>query len=189
MEGPAIKGLGLQGTWERVQELIDSGRVAREQVEQRLDPDELQLLGDKIEPSLWYPISIPDKLNRLLVLELFGGDESRLRELGSASAERIMSGDSGIRNFIEGASKHGERAGQVLTGLGPLSFNFGRFEYEGVLDDFTVEWLEAEGLPDSMVHTTCGFLEALGARLAGHAVHVQASRPSLSRVIFRGRPA
>ena len=50
MSEASIKGVAIQPVVQLAHELLESGRISREQLEARLEPPDLHLLDEKVEP-------------------------------------------------------------------------------------------------------------------------------------------
>jgi hypothetical protein len=187
MSEGAIKGAAVEAIVDLTHELLDSGRISRDQLEVELEPSDLGLLDSKLEPTLWYPIASAERIE-LFVAEQLGRDiEEMMREIGGAAARRILV-QPGIRTFIEGARKHGERMGHILAGLGALVVDFGNWRFEGELfSEFQVRATEVEALPDTTRYATEGFIEVIAEELIERSTAVSSQRPSQSHVVFEVR--
>ena len=187
MSAGLIKGAAVEPILNLTHELLDSGRISRDQLELRLEASDLGLLDSKVEPTLWYPIASAERIE-LFVAEVLGRDvEEMMREIGGAAARRILV-QAGIRTFIEGARKHGERMGHILAGLGALVVDFGEWRFEGdIFSEFRVQATEVEALPDTTRYATEGFIEVLAQELIERHATVSSQRPSRGHVVFEAR--
>jgi hypothetical protein len=184
---PSIKGAGFQDTWEELNGHLQAGRTSREQVEVRLNPEALQIVDEKLEPSLWYPLAHVDAITE--VNAAVTGDSGRdyYKGMGKQAFDRLMSRSS-FKIFFEGAMANRERAGTTLIGLSGLVYSFGEWEWSGEeLSNFTVEMTDATPMASFREFTAAGFIEALAAHTVGDRLQVTVARPTRDRIVFRGR--
>ena len=73
-----VKGASFVRTCALVEGMVNRGQISREALAIQLSADALTLLGQKIEPSLWYPMEVVDELSRILV-DVEGGRPLRVR--------------------------------------------------------------------------------------------------------------
>jgi hypothetical protein len=183
-----VKGASFVRTCALVEGMVSRGQISREALAVQLSADALTLLGQKIEPSLWYPIHVVDELSRILVDVEGEGDPTYMRGLGAGTLGALLQRDT-FRSFIEGAMRHGSE-GTTLVQLAGLIYDFGVWRFEGEdLTRFTVSMAEAEALPELASHTVSGFMEALVQHCIGQAIRVEASRPEPDRAIWTARLA
>jgi hypothetical protein len=187
MSEASIKGVAVQPVVQLTHELLESGRISRDQLEGRLDAPDLHLLDEKVEPTLWYPIASAERIETF-VAEVLGRDVAEMmREIGIAAAEKTLH-QKAMRNLIEGARTHGERMGHIVVGLGKLIVNFGEWKFEGdPFGEFLLDATEVEAFPESTRHATEGFIEVLAKELTGRSAVASSQRPTLSHIIFEGR--
>jgi hypothetical protein len=174
MAEPAIKGSAVTALVEDVARCIEEGRVSLEEVEARLEPEDVALLEEKISPAKWYPI---DQYRRLtdLLFEITGDGrdfETYLKERGAAAAERLM--QSGLYQQLDYSTKQADAnseqtsreqlrretrlrlsliAGIVNRGTPHTSPDPDR------PDQLRIELRDASELPDCLGHTIAGFIE------------------------------
>ncbi|MHC4106932.1 MAG: hypothetical protein ACYSTY_02485 [Planctomycetota bacterium] len=187
MSEASIKGVAIQPIVELTHELLDSGRISRDQAESALGLPELRLLDEKLEPTLWYPIASAQRIE-FFVAETMGWDVAEMmRDLGITAAKRTLH-QSGTRNLIEGARKHDKRMGHIIVGLGSLIVNFGEWKFHGdVFGEFRLDATGMDPFPETTRYATEGFIEVLAHELTGHPAVATSERPSPSHIIFEGR--
>jgi hypothetical protein len=187
MNVASIKGVALQPIVQLTHELLESGRISRNQLELRLEQPDLRLLDEKLEPTLWYPIASAPRIE-VFVAEVLGRDEAEMmREIGVAAAERMLN-QKAMRNLIEGARDHGERMGHIVAGLGKLIVNFGEWKFEGdPLGEFRLNATDVAPFPETTRHATEGFIEVLAKELTGRSAVASSRRPTPSQIVFEGR--
>lgn len=174
MAGPAIKGSAVTALVEDVARCIDEGRASLEEVEAKLEPEDVALMEEKISPAKWYPI---DQYRRLtdLLFELTGEGrdfETYLKERGAAAAERLM--QSGLYQQLDYSSGQADAnseqtsreqlrretrlrlsliAGMINRGTPHTAPDPER------PDQIRIELRDASELPDCLGHTIAGFIE------------------------------
>jgi len=95
MTTPSVKGSIVAGAVEDLVRLRDEGRVSAEQLEMRLEPYDLTLLGTKLGAAEWYPMATYGRLLEVLGdIESGGRRDAYFRKRGAASARRLM--DAGL---------------------------------------------------------------------------------------------
>jgi len=87
---PSIKGSVFAGVVEAVRKLVDQGELTREKAARWLQPADLPLLDGQISIAGWYDVRIFDRMSELLRDVEGGGSNDYLRELGRASARRLL---------------------------------------------------------------------------------------------------
>jgi hypothetical protein len=87
---PSIKGSVFAGVVEAVRKLVEQGELTREQAARWLQPADLALLDGQISIAGWYDVRIFDRMSELLRDVAGGGSNDYLRELGRASARRLL---------------------------------------------------------------------------------------------------
>jgi hypothetical protein len=181
---------------EEVLALVASGRVSWEDLEARLEPEEISLLREATPSLSWYPIASYDRLLTTLMDVEGEGSDQYLVERGRKAVESLTA--TGLERWIEEASRAPEswdpwwaRVGSTLVTLPAAIFSESNWILLPGEDRgrFTIEVTEAGGLPESLRHTVQGVLEGLAARLIGESVTVTSGRPSIDRLVFRGHPA
>lgn len=199
---PSVKGVLLQAAVERLRTHLESGRIAREALEARLERSDLELLDAKIVPVVWYPIGTYTRLVEL-VSELEGGlsDEDHVRG-GEMDARRMM--QAGVYQQFElfqrmDAAGDGRTDAERLQALGrtlrlaisisKAIFNFS--EWRVVPDPehprrYRVEVTDAALLPHSNVVGAVGFLnECCNAARPRDPIRWSVERPQKDRVVYR----
>lgn len=173
--------------------LVEAGRLTRAALERRLDPADLAQLDATPRPTSWYPISLYDRLLRLL-LEVEGGGDPRYlverarmgREASTRDAlhQRLERAGAAAR---ERARDWFERSGHVLAALPSAWFDRGawRLSRDGARGVFTLEGSGVD-LPPCVLRVVQGALEFAAEALAGSRVDVVAHAAEPGRVQFVG---
>jgi len=190
MEQACIKGSGFESAVEDVKRLLERGRLDRDQLEVRLEAEDLAYLEDKILPSSWYPLASYDRFIRIL-LDLEGrGDPEYLVERGRRAADRLYR--AGLYRQLEATvERWGERLGPLMASLGEAMFRGTRWKVEVYPDRpeghaFHVDVDVTADFPDCARHTAAGFMEFLGSHASGVSQRVTSTRPSRTRVTYDG---
>jgi hypothetical protein len=193
---PSIKGTAFQTVVMDLARLIQSGRIARELVEVRLEAEDLRLIDDKILPGLWYPIACYGRMTELLWEVEGGRDPAYLLARGARAAERLF--EAGLyqqmrRGEEMGAEKRerneawSEFDGNLMTSLAGAIFNVSRWRYRRHPEDPNlnrIEVSEAADLPEVSRLAAQGFIEYTASRLTGSEVRVTSERPRSDRILF-----
>lgn len=190
---PSIKGIALQLAVDAVNQLLDQGRLGREELELRLAPEDLQILEQKVLPGMWYPVASMGRLLEITTQRVRArGGVQALVELGVQSAGQLFDSEL-YRTFVTTAEAWGERAGPTLVRLAPLLFNFTRWSFEegsGGMRSFRVRVEEAGEFPEILRFLAQGFIRYLAERVTGVPVRVTSSRPDPETIVYTGlRPA
>jgi hypothetical protein len=182
---PCLKGVTMQAAVRRLEAHRESGKLTDEALEAKLEPEDLELLEQRVAPTLWYPIDAYDRI-MLLLRETEGGmgDDWWIR-YGEASAAEILAFGP-VQAMLKGARSFGPRAGIVLVRMSTLYFNFSKWHFEGEsLEAFEVEVSGAEPMSEPCRLIVLGFLRHLAQVFVGHEVAIESDRPVQSRIIYR----
>jgi hypothetical protein len=197
MSKASIKGTALASVVEDLRRLLEMGRLAREQLEARLEAEDLRILDAKVSPGLWYPLASYARLSAVLVEREGGGRPGYVVERGARAAERLFA--TGLYRQLErgeeiGAEKRargegwGALEGNLVTSLAGAIFNVSRWRFEVDPDDDRlqrIEVCEAEALPEVSRLAAQGFIEYTASRLSGTPVRVESERVGRDRIVFR----
>lgn len=187
MPEPSIKGSAFVGVVADLKQLVVSGALTRERLEERLEPADLELLDAEISPGFWYPMASYDRMLDLLVHEE-GGDDPRsyLRGRGERAMKRMM--ELGLYSQFASLEKGWTRlCGRVMMTVASVVYNFLTFEikYEAapdattlgtVSDRFTILIRDGGRLSNHACMTIEGAVAALAARAANGPVKVWSRR-------------
>ena len=179
---------------EDVQKLRDSGHLGEEQLEARLEPADLALLGKQVQAALWYPIGSYRRLSELLLDVEGHGHPDYLVDRGARAAERIW--EAGLYIQLEHGEEKAEQAraqggvmserdSRLITSMSGAIFNFSRWTYRSEQSEGVILVTDAAALPDVSVHAARGFLEYVIGRLRRQDTPVRAERTAPDRVEFR----
>lgn len=186
----AVKGTAITSVVEDVIRIVDEGLLAREQLELRLERDDLELLEQKLLPSSWYSLESHGRLTQLL-LECEGrGSLEYLIERGRRAAERLRTAGLYAQLTMD-PERWGERVGKMMMPLGPSIYRDTtwriRQEGTGAQVRFEIEVEVPPSFPDVCRHPTQGFIEHAATHASGRPVQVTSERVSPSRMVFRGQ--
>ena len=191
MDAPSVKGVLVRSALERIQSYLASGRLSREQLELRLEREDLALFEkDLVVNGLWYPVA---RYERLLdvIYQVEGRRPEALIEFGRSAAESLL-GASAFSGIYQATTRRGshESGGPLLMKLAELMLNFTRWSYVGVsTDEFRVKVSEASDLHEHVRYTAQGLIEHFGSRLFETPLHMTSERPARDRIVFRGTRA
>ena len=97
--------------------------MGRDELEARLSTAALEIVDQKILPSLWYPIAATAELSQLVVDIDGGGRVSHMAKLGAETATRLLGGGT-FKSFVDGASRNKTNIGESLIRLSELMIDF-----------------------------------------------------------------
>ncbi|HBZ68766.1 MAG TPA: hypothetical protein DEP35_03050 [Deltaproteobacteria bacterium] len=187
MDVPSIKGLTLGPTCDRVNALVEKGRMSQRDLEATLHPEDLRLLEEGPAPTLWYPIASVARLNELLIRESGGDGPKLMRELGAGALDSLLQG-GGSRLFLEGIRKLGNRASDALVELARLLLNFGEWNYrQDSPQHAVIEARQVQPLPETLRFAIEGLIEVMIPEFLGMTVIVSSERPAPDRILFNCR--
>lgn len=197
MQGPSIKGIVIAAVAEHVLRLVEKGRIASEQLEARLEKEDLALLETKIQPALWYSIYSFERLNQLMVDAEAGDDREgylrrngyilakRMRKMGFyAQLERSRGGEEGSPNALS------ESAIKLTLSLWQAMVNFSRWNCRRESEDplvFRIDVDDAEHYVHLLRVANAGFLEGVFSHLANTPVCVEIDENRHDHFVYRIR--
>jgi hypothetical protein len=188
---PSIKGTAFASAVADLQEMIDRGRLTREQVEVRLKREDLDIIDAKILPSDWYPIASYGRILEVLGSAAGGGPAYHLQR-GRRTAERLFG--SGIyKQFERATEQRREKEADVasvvsiMLTVGRTLYNFGSWEVQrdrAPRGGMRFELRQMEALPENARLTIQGFVEWAAEHITGGAVRVESKRTHPDRIQF-----
>jgi len=188
---PSIKGILLQLAVEAVDRLCGAGLLDRQQLEARLQAEDLALLEQKVVPGVWYPVAT---LSRILEITTHGdvreGGLQAVVDVGVRAAKRLFASQI-YKDYVtttEGFSPRG--AGAALVRVAPLLCNFTQWTYHAdpePSDTFRIEVRNATEFSDLLRYIAQGCIQYLGERINRRPVQVTSSRPTPDHIIYLGR--
>jgi len=187
----SVKGIFVAGAVASVRKAIREGRVDREQVELRLDPNDVPFLDEKVDVTLWYPVATLGHFLDVLA-DLRGGDrEEALRRLGHEAAD--MAAHTGRYAQLDLTRKAGEsptevlRYGRLVISVITAFYDFSRMRFGPDPADcgaFQIDWYDVADLPESNRFCAQGFIERIGQHAAHGDLLVQSARPTPDHIVF-----
>jgi hypothetical protein len=202
MKEPSIKGVIVHGLIEEIRGHLENGAIQADELEARLEKEDLELFEEKLNLAGWYPIRAYTRIADL-ALELAGGSrrEACIRS-GERDARRMI--DAGLyqqldslKRLSEAASKStSEQRFQAMGRLLRLTMSLSKGIYSfsdwkvAVDPDhprrYRVEVTGAEDLPEVIVVGTVGFLnECSRAARPEEPVEWSVEQPRPDVVIYR----
>jgi hypothetical protein len=189
LERPSIKGTAFVSAVTDLQEMMESGRLSREQLELRLRPEDVEILDSKILPGDWYPI---DSYGRVIDLlgEVDGGGEAYHIRRGRRAAERLLK--SGIyRQLDRAVEQRAEKDRASLIGImltvGRTLYNFGSWEILREQSSDRVlrfELRQMAALPENARITIQGFVDWAAEHILECRTRVESRRAHPERILF-----
>jgi len=189
VERPCIKGTAFVSAVTDLQEMLDSGRLSREQLELRLRPEDVEILDSKILPGDWYPIESYGRIVDLLGDVDGGGAAYHLRR-GRRAAERLL--HSGIYRQLDKAveqraEKDRSQLIAIMLTVGRTLYNFGSWE---ILRDQSSERVlrfelrQMSALPENARITIQGFVDWAAEHILEQRTRVESRRAHGDRILF-----
>ena len=188
MDAPSIRGVLFQAIWEKLEDLIKSEVISRDEMEVRLEARDLALLEQKPEPCAWYALDCATRIAQLLVDKL-GCDEVTLSVEAGRQATRRWLREGLFPVSVEDGTNLAEIAGELLLMLPEQLLNFGRWSFSGSsISEFQIDVVGAGAVPNHLRYAVQGGLETLVHHVAGHDTKVTSTRPSFDHIEYRGEP-
>lgn len=176
---PSIKGGVFSLAVEDLAKLVSAGEVSQEELERRLEPQDLEYLDQEIMNVKWYPIRSYARILALLRDTEGGGSNEYLRKRGARSAESLL--QAGLYEqlaYLKRTQLEREndprarflafgRDLRLLTTLSGTILNFARWsskpdpDWE---DRYVIEVSEAFDFPDVLCWTSDGFINQMATR-------------------------
>jgi len=153
-----------------IRRLRDGGGNAADDLEVRLSPTAMDLVDQKIDISRWYPMS---DFSQLLDAdwEILGNrDPAYMERQGAVSADRMF--DAGMYQQLDYAERT-ERAAslgglvaqaRLITSVTGTLYNFLDFKVNSSDDHLDILYRNAAAFPESLVHSTVGFMNQINVR-------------------------
>jgi hypothetical protein len=180
----SVKGIFLAGAVASVRKAIREGRVAREQVELRLEREDVPFLDEKVDAALWYPVEILGHFLEVLA-ELKGGDPAEsLREIGRDAADMVA--QTGRYDQLDSPSEV-LRYGRLVISVITAFYDFSHMRFGPDPSDtgaFQIDWYDVADLPESNRFCAQGFIEQIGLRASGGELVVTSQRPTPDHIVF-----
>jgi len=194
--GASVKGIFLAGAVSTVRKAIREGRVAREQVEVRLDSQDVPFLDEKVDVTLWYPVVTLGHFLDVLA-DLRGGDRIQaLAAIGAAAAD--MAAHTGRYQQLDPERSAGSqpsevlRYGRLVTSVITAFYDFSRMRFGPHATDanaFQIDWYDVADLPESNRFCAQGFIQRIARHASAEPMVVKSERQSPDHIVFTIRAA
>lgn len=170
MPPESAKGTLLLGAVISVRRHRDKGRISAEMLEQKLSPETIALLDERIDVARWYPI---ENFSQLVTIEweVAGhNDPLYLERQGAMTADRLF--DSGLYQQLDFAERSGkvesrqslQRQAKLITTITQTLYSFLTSEVRLEDGALQIEYGNAEKFIDALSHTTVGFMNQINLR-------------------------
>jgi hypothetical protein len=184
-----VKGTAIESVVADVKRLVESGRISREQLEVQLEAEDLEILEQKLLPSVWYSLGAYGRMTQLLYEAEGRGRTEYLLERGRRAAERMRS--VGLYAQLSAArDRWGDSLGTMMVTLGPAIYRDTewRFRLLGAAAEmsFEIELSVPEAFPDVCRYTTQGFIEHAASHASAQSVRITSERVGPTRILFQG---
>jgi hypothetical protein len=184
-----VKGTAIESVIADVNRLVESGKISRQQLEVRLEAEDLELLEQKLLPSVWYSLGAYGRMTQLLYEAEGRGKLDYLHERGRRAADRIR-GAGLYAQLTAARERWGDSLGTMMVTLGPAIYRDTDWAFRllagGTGLRFEIEISVPESFPDVCRHTTQGFIQHAATHAAGQPVRMSSERVSPTRIIFQG---
>jgi hypothetical protein len=182
---PAVKGTLFAAAIEELDTLLEEGRVCRDELEVRLEAEDLEHVGSKPEPDAWYAIASYARLREI-------ADDKRARRRREDLVEqgrrvfKVLSGRGEYQEIASRIEDWGGRFGFFGITIWSSFYNFMRWEFEetGRPGIFEVIVSEARELPESERYRIQGFIEAHTRFATGGPASVSSERTTPAQIVF-----
>jgi len=196
MTPSAIKGTAFESAAGDVLRLVNDGAITREELEDRLEPEDLPLLDSKIMAASWYDIDCYARMIAIVRDVEGGGDDASLVARGRAGAERIAATGiySQLTNVPEKREVYGERFGKIMVTLGPaifrdVVFSHTRIDEETGPPGFFLRLKVPRDFPDICRFPIQGFAGYVTEMSLDEPYLVTSERTASDLITIWGRPA
>lgn len=183
-----VKGTAIESVVADVNRLVESGRIARTELEVRLEADDIELLEQKLLPSAWYSLGSYGRMTQLLFETEGRRRIEYLVERGRRAAERIR--NAGLYAQLSAdRERWGDRLGAMMVTLGPAMYRDTEWDFRLLAGSdgsrFEIEISVPDQFPDVCRHATQGFVEYTASHASGRTVHVTSERIGPTRIVIR----
>jgi hypothetical protein len=177
VDAPCVRGSILAQAVEHVCLLRDEGFAPSERLEE-----------GKIAPDGWYWLTSLDRMLRVLLVSVCGGNPVRLAQQVGELGKGLLSSEA-FTHFLREARQRGLAAGDMVALRAEQDlFRGSRWRFEGdSLGDFRIVVDEAHDLPEAVRFAIQGGLELVFSQIALHPVSVMSIRLARGAVVYRGQ--
>jgi hypothetical protein len=176
---PSIKGTVFESVVESVRSVVNSGRIAADDLTRWLKPGDLDFLDEEILLVGWYDIGVYARMNALLRDVEGGGSNEYLRECGRRTARGLL--EAGLypqleylhRTKLAGESERKARFEafghdlQILTSISSGILNFSRWTAKPDperSDRYLIEVSDAKDFPEELAWRSDGFVNEMASQ-------------------------
>ena len=187
-----IKGTAIESLVADVNRVVQEGRIRPDELEECLQQEDLEILGQKVLAALWYPMRTYERLTKLLLRVEGRGEMEYVIERGRSAAARLR--DTGIYGQLaRNRNELGDRIGRIMVTLGPAIYQDTQwdFHYESSdsTTDFRIEVRVPPEFPDVARYAAQGFIEYLSNLDRDFSIGVSSERASPRLLVFRAAPS
>lgn len=181
----AVKGTLFAAAVEELDALLAEGLICRDELEVRLEPEDLEHIGEKPEPDAWYPVAIYARMRELADDKRARRRREDLVEQGRRAFE-VLSGRGEYQEIASRIEDWGGRFGFFGITIWSSFYNFMRWEFEetGRPGIFEVIVSEARDLPETERYRIQGFIEAHTRFATGGPASVTSERTTPGQVVY-----
>jgi len=188
MTEPCCKGVLLLPAVAAVRGAIKAERIRREEVEARLEAEDLMYLDEKVSPTSWYPVGSLGRYLDITVRLAGGPSEAVHRKLGEIAADSTRaSGMYQQHEFEEGtlsdwSSADIKRFSRLLATIWRAFYNFSDWRISVEEEErpggakstvARVDWEGVGPLSNALCPITAGFTKRLFDRAVGSEVLIE----------------
>lgn len=193
MTTPSIKGTAIASVFTDLLRLEEDGMLSTDELETRLEQQDLEYLREKIDLGHWYPLSCYERMVDLLI-EKEGDDRAEyLRQRGWAAGERLS--NAGLYAQLDLVERMDEQRREerfiqdvrLLASVYGSMFNVSDLSArEDPEDGIVLEVTGAEQLPDFLAEVILGMMNYLRRRIGADDRPYVLQRKSRSHWIYQG---
>lgn len=186
MSEPSIKGTAFQSVLLDVYNLVESGRITRDELEGATKPEDRDLLGATLVPGIWYPFECYVRLLELLWRVDGKNEPGYLISRGARASERILAAGA-YADMVDTAGRWGgEQVLKSVLNLSKSLFDFVEIDILGEIadDHFEIAFRSDCQFPDVARYASQGFFQPLFERLAGCPVRIDSRRVASKEIRF-----
>lgn len=186
MPEPSIKATAFQSVADDLNRLVEAGRLGREELEARLEAEDLPFIDEKLSPTTWVPVGTYQRGTELLVAkEAPNHGEEYLAERGARAADRLAA--LGMYSQLDATTQNlGQRIGHMIISLARAIYSFGEWSFEPQGNDvgFEIRVTEVGALPEVARFATRGFIQRTAERASGRPLCVVSIRRTPDTIVY-----
>ena len=190
-----VKGMVLDAIVGDIERLRDEGRLEEDELQARLEPEDLALLEAKLNLGAWYPLGSYQRMTTLLWEFEGDRDPEYMRQRGSASARRMI--DGGVYQQLNSLKREREANAEwvgeyrrrvvLFTSIHRALLSVGTWTVEDDpdhADRIRIVVSDADGFPEVLRFAMEGFLTET-ARERGMSTCWTSDRLAPDRILFK----